>query len=333
MKRAGKLIGPITDSDNLRLAWTKAIRGKRSAASVLTYRENLDRNLRQLSESLASGTYSWGPYFSFKIHDPKERVIKVAPLADRIAHHAICHVCEPFFERFQIYDSYACRKGKGQLAALHRAVHFSSKYGWYLKLDVRKYFDSISHEILVRQLERLFKDPILLKLFRDLVDSYTSIPGRGIPIGSLTSQFLANHYLSSLDHFIKETLCVRGYVRYMDDMVLWFSDSEELKRACTQVDTFLREKLYLEMKPPQQNRSRVGLPFLGLRVYPYGLRLSHRSRYRFRRKCRKNFLKFYEGTLTQEEFVSKMESLFAFVRTTPSVEFRRRVLRENGFCA
>ena len=167
MKRAGKLIGPITDSDNLRLAWTKAIRGKRSAASVLTYRENLDRNLRQLSESLASGTYSWGPYFSFKIHDPKERVIKVAPLADRIAHHAICHVCEPFFERFQIYDSYACRKGKGQLAALHRAVHFSSKYGWYLKLDVRKYFDSISHEILFRQLERLFKDPILLKLFRD----------------------------------------------------------------------------------------------------------------------------------------------------------------------
>lgn len=317
--------------ENLCIAWRKTIRGKRDKGSVQQYRRHLDENLCILSSDLLHGTVKWGPYNKFTIHDPKERVIKVAPLADRIAYHAICNICEPIFDRFQIYDSYACRRGKGQFAALERAQKFSKYHSHYLKLDVRKYFDSIPHEILFSRLERLFSDPVLLKLFESLLSSYSASPGRGIPIGSLTSQFFANHYLAHFDHFVKEELRVRGYIRYMDDMLFFGHRSDEMKRIRDKVREFFCTRLHLDLKPPQLNRTQCGIPFLGLRVYCGTLRLSHRARYRFRRKVRKNIAFYADGNLTEEKFHVKMETLFAFLQRTSSLEFRRRVLRENGF--
>lgn len=331
MSRTVNLIEMIADMENLYLAWRKTIRGKRDKGSVIEYRRNLDENLRELSLALLHGSMKWGPYSKFTIYDPKERVIKVAPLADRIAYHAICNVCEPIFEKYQIYDSYACRRGKGQFAALERAQKFSGKYPFYLKLDVRKYFDSIPHGVLFSRLEKLFSDPLLLKLFEGLLSSYSASPGRGIPIGILTSQFFANHYLAFLDHFVKEELRVRGYIRYMDDMLFFGKSSDEMKHIREQVGDFLHARLLLELKPEQLNRTKCGIPFLGLRVYRYSLRLSHRARYRFRRKVRKNILLYSDGNLTENKFCAKMETLFAFLQKTSSLDFRRRVLRENGF--
>lgn len=163
----------------------------------------------------------WGHYHQFTIYDPKVRVISAAPFCERVMHHAIMNVLEPVFENHLMFHSYACRKGKGIQAAILYAFSCSKAHHWFLKLDIRKFFDSISHQILKNQLRRLFKDTRLLFLLDSLIDSYQTSPATGLPIGNLTSQFFANHYLFAMDHYILEKLRPRAYVRYMDDFVLW----------------------------------------------------------------------------------------------------------------
>jgi len=154
MKRAGNLIERIADADNLRLAFWKASKGKRAKADVLAFRADLDGQLRSLREELLAGSIHWGPYRRFMIFDPKERMICAAPFRDRVAHHAIMNVAEPHFESYQINDSCACRTGRGLDAAIARAVQFSRPGDWYLKIDVRKYFDSVDHDVLKGMLRR-----------------------------------------------------------------------------------------------------------------------------------------------------------------------------------
>ena len=330
MKRAGRLIPLIIDADNMRLAFIKAVRGKRDKTSVIDFERNLDGNLARIAEGLRAATRNWGPYFHFTIHDPKEREIKVAPLEDRIAHHAMMNVCEPVFERYQIFDSYASRKGKGQFAALDRAMVYCRQNTWYLKLDIRKYFDSISHVVLKKQLFQRFKDIFVLENFNRLVDSYESVPLHGVPIGSLTSQFFANHYLSAMDHFIKEDLKTRCYVRYMDDFILWDDDVDSLKRKFYMVERFLSEELCLSLKPRCLNRCSHGLTFLGFRLFPDIMVLSHRSRYRFRRKIRTMTEHYETGMWDEPTYARHLETLFAFVRHAKSKDFRYRVMQEVG---
>ena len=179
------------------------------------------------------------------VFDPKERMICAAPFRDRVAHHAIMNVVEPHFESYQIDDSYACRTGQGLDAAIARAVAFSRAGDWYLKMDVRKYFDSVDHGVLKMLLRRRFKDPALLALLDGVIDSYENSPGRGLPIGNLTSQFFANHYLGVSDHYIKQTLGCRRYVRYMDDFVVWDSEKDRLRQVRDDVAGFLRDALRL----------------------------------------------------------------------------------------
>ncbi|MCL2120009.1 MAG: DNA polymerase [Planctomycetaceae bacterium] len=212
------------------------------------------------------------------------------------------NVCEPFFENYQIFDSYASRKGKGQFTALERAKRFSRKNIWFLKLDIRKYFDSISRDVLKRLLFRRFKDVCVLQNFEQIIDSYESESGRGVPIGNLTSQYFANHYLAVLDHFVKEQLRVGCYVRYMDDFVLWHDDVNFLKQAARTLENFLAEELRLTVKPPFLNRCDHGMTFLGFRVFPDKIVLSHRSRYRFRRKLRAMTEHFASGAWDESTY-------------------------------
>ena len=157
--------------------------------------------------------------------------------------------CESCFDAYQIYDSYACRLGKGLDGALVRAQNYARRYQWYAKLDVRKYFDHIDHDTLRDLLRRRFKDEKLLALFDSIIASYAATPGKGIPIGNLTSQYFANHYLAVWDHYTTESLGVSRYVRYMDDFVAWSNDKEALKAYADESQAFLREHLGLELKP------------------------------------------------------------------------------------
>ncbi|MBQ1863836.1 MAG: hypothetical protein II150_04520 [Thermoguttaceae bacterium] len=328
MRRVGGLIEQIASPDNLREAWLKTVRGKRLEPSVLRFRENLNENLREIGEDLRFGTYRWGNYRSFTIFDPKERVIQVAPLRDRIAFHALIDVCEPFFDRVQFHASCACRKGRGQTAAVALAARHTRASQFFLKADVRKYFDSISHDVLKRQLTRLYKDEMLLTAFFAIIDSYERSPGRGIPIGNLTSQFFANHYLNALDRFVFEELKIPRYVRYMDDFVLWGNRLEALAEARDRIIGFTKDKLRLELKPTSLNRRRFGFSFLGYSIRSDGVYLTRKTKIRFRRFYKKSLSKLKSGEYSEAEFARRVGSAVAFLQGARPRTFLTKIVKE-----
>lgn len=325
MKRPGYLIEPIADMANLELAYHKAQRGKGAKAQVLAFGKNLGANLKALQAQILSGEMNIGGYHYFTIYDPKKRQICAAPFAQRVLHHALMNVCHPFFDQKQIADSYASRIGKGTYAALERAEVFNRKYAWFLKLDVRKYFDSIHHGVLRSQLSGMFKDPSLLQIFDSIIDSYCVEPCRGVPIGNLTSQYFANHYLSPADHFAKENLRLPAYVRYMDDMVLWHDDKAALLEAGLQFQEYVDTRLKLQLKPFCLNKNTEGLPFLGYLLYPGAVRLAQRSRGRYIQKIKKYQSMLNQGLWTQKEFQNHATPLIAFTEHADAKAFRQKV--------
>ncbi|MBX2928515.1 MAG: hypothetical protein KF852_11815 [Saprospiraceae bacterium] len=329
MKRANHLIPLIADPDNLRLAFWKARKGKNHAAQVEAYRNRLDKNLTALREQITTGLLDVGKYHYFRVYEPKERLICAAAFDEQVLHHTLMNVCHEHFERHQIFDSYASRKGKGNHAALARARSFTKQYDWYLKLDVRKFFETIHHGMLKAQLEHLFKERRLLEIFGKIIDSYEAQPQRGVPIGNLSSQYFANHYLSGLDHFIKEKLGVKAYVRYMDDMVLWSKDKAALKRALVEITTYIEGTLHCTLKPVQLQRCRLGLPFLGYRLLPYQTRLLQQSKQRFIRKL--NIAEEYleTGEWSQATYQRHVLPLLAFTWHADTEAFRRKVIFQN----
>ncbi|MFN8348833.1 MAG: reverse transcriptase domain-containing protein [Spirosomataceae bacterium] len=327
MKRAGYLLESAADMDNLRLAYRKAQRGKSGKAEVLAFAQDLDKHLLSLREQILSEQVSVGNYRYFKVYDPKERQICAAAFSERVLHHALMNVCHPHFERIQIYDSYASRIGKGTYKGIERAQQMIKRYEWYLKLDFRKYFDSISHSILKSQLARLFKDQRLLRILYQIIDTYQTAPGRGVPIGNLTSQYFANHYLAVADHYAKEVLHVPAYTRYMDDMVLWHNDKAELLEIGKRFDDFTTSTLRLELKPVCLNGSSKGLPFLGYLVFPGRIHLAQRSRSRFTQKLKKYQSLYDQQQWDDKTFQNHLMPLLAFTEKADAVAFRRQVLR------
>ncbi len=287
MKRAGGLYPLICGLKNLQLAFWKAQRGKRAKSDVQLYRDNLQMELAALGRELRTGAISVGDYHYFMVHDPKERRICAASFRERVLHHAIMNVCEPVFERYAVYDTYACRPGKGSHRAVLRARQFSGRHAWCMKMDIAKYYDTIDHGRLILLLSRRFKDRQLLKLFSDIIGSYESAPGKGLPIGNLTSQHFANYYLGPLDHYLLETLGVKGYVRYMDDMLVWGASRGELRETLMRIRTYLCDELLLHLKDATEIKPcAAGVNFLGFRVFPGRIRLGRRARRRFAEKLR-----------------------------------------------
>jgi RNA-directed DNA polymerase len=316
---------PILARDNLRLAYWRASRGKRTTGEVVAFASDLDGNLGSLAGEVSAGVYRPGPAHQFTIHDPKQRTITAPCFRDRVLHHAIMNVCEPIFDRRLIDETYACRSGRGRDAALARAVQFARGHGFFLKMDVRKYFDSIDHAILMRLLERTFKDARLLDLFGRVIAAHEVAPGRGVPIGSLTSQHFANFYLSCLDRFVKEGLRFQGYVRYMDDFVVWGDDRRMLGSARDAIREFLDRELGLDAKPePYINRCVGGMDFLGCRVYPSHLVLNRRSRVRFRAKVRWLGREHGRGWVDDRGYQERATALVAFAKAGGVASWRWR---------
>jgi len=223
MKRYRDLFDSVIAFENLYRAFRLAARGKQEQPEVVAWRYGLEGRLLDLQERLLAESYRFGPYCAFMVLDPKPRHIVAAPFEDRIVHHAVCNILEPIFERTFIFDSYACRKGKGTHPAVFRLQEFmrSAPGGHVLQCDVRKYFQSVDHAVLKGLIRRKVKDHRLLRLMDSVIDSSPANPevgpGRGLPIGNLTSQLYANVYLDPLDHFVKEQLRGHRYVRYVDD--------------------------------------------------------------------------------------------------------------------
>ena len=288
LKSYGGLWNEVTSAENLLAAWGRVRKGHTGSQAVQDYAAAVDANLAALRADLLSGVYRPGEYRQFRVHDPKPRTISCAPVRDRVLHHALCGVITLLLERSFTEDSYACRDGKGTHRACARARDLVRRSPWYCKIDVRHYFDSISHDRLIGVLAPHFRE----REVRNLIETIIRQPvpgtpeGRGLPIGNLTSQWFANTYLNAFDHFAAEAMRLPGYIRYMDDIVM-FCDS---KAACWQAHddavNWLRNERGLELKPEATLVAPVmeGLPFLGLRIFPACWRLQRQRFLRTRRK-------------------------------------------------
>ena len=332
MKRAGQLFDAIFSRDNLRHAAHRALKGKRSQPDARYFCEHLDQNLECLAEEALQGQLQLGVSHQFLIHDPKLRLITAPCFRERVLHHAIMAQCEPVFERWLVADTFACRVGLGRDKALARAQQFARQFPYFCQMDIRKYFPSIPRAELFRRLCHLFKDQRLLDLVaRILGGDPQHVPtGCGLPIGSLTSQHFANFYLGWFDRFIKEECRIRGYVRNMDDFVIWGKSREELKQQWHRCRDFLRTDLQLELKrKPAIRLSSGGSNFLGCRVFPTHIELNRRSKHRFRCKLQQLAKSFEHEEITECELQQRSTALVAFTRSANvrSWRFRREALK------
>jgi len=290
MKSYGGLFDRIVGVPNLERAAVAAAKGKRDKPDVARFLDEADAELPRLAQELATGSYCPRPYRQFRIRDPKPRTISCADFRDRVVHHAICDVIGPLLERRFVFESYACRVGKGAHRAAARAQELARQYPYFLKLDVAGFFDSVDHTILLDLLGRTFREKRLLNLLEVIVYSSPSgsADGKGLPIGNLTSQWFANLYLDGLDHHVKETMRTPGYIRYMDDMLLFGDSKATLWAAHDEIGGYLELHRSLSIKPTATALAPCaeGIPFLGLRVFPGTWRLQRARFLRTRRRMR-----------------------------------------------
>ena len=330
MKRQNFLFDSITDRGNIRLAFLKTLRGNRSSLSAINYCQDIDRNLDTLRRNLLSSDFQWGGYKSFLITDPKLRTISTAPFEQRIMHHAIMNVIEPTMERSLIHHSYACRRGKGTHAAVRYAFARCRANPYFLKLDIRKYFDSIDHAVLKSMLRRLIKDGRVIAMLDGVIDGYETAPGQGVPIGNLTSQFFANLYLSGMDHHVLEKLRPSAYCRYMDDFVAWSSTKKQLKDMFARIGDYVGEVLKLDLKPPVFGDTVSGLPFLGFLVRKSGIYLMRKSKRRVGDRMAEISVSLGLGETTQEKAAERVGSVFAAIDMARTYRFRKRLCEKWG---
>ncbi len=326
MKRENHLIEKIVEIDNLYLAWYKAKKGKSKAKGVINYGKSLDVNLKILQEQLLTGDVEVGNYNFFYVYEPKKRNISAAAFSERVLHHALMNVCHKIFDRHLIYHTYATRKGKGTYAALDKAREYTSKYSYYAKLDIRKFFDSIDHIVLKNKLHKLFKDKVLLKIFEKIIDSYCVRENKGIPIGNLTSQYFANHYLSDADHFLLEKIKIPAYIRYMDDMLLFENNRDLLKKKVKAFTSFIEKNLLLEFKTVNIGLTVNGIPFLGYKLFKNTVRLNKNSKKRFIKKFKRNTRLLELGIWTEKEYQRHTMPLFAFAKYADSLNIRKNII-------
>jgi hypothetical protein len=230
-----------------------------------------------------------------------------------VVHHAICNVLGPIFEACLITDTYACRPGKGTHAAIKRVQHLARRMPYVLKCDVRKYFESVDHTVLKTLLRRKIKDKATLTLLDHIIDHPIpgGVPGKGLPIGNLTSQYFANHYLGELDHVVKERLRIKGYVRYMDDFLVLADSKPFLHEALADIREFLYRTLRLSLKDQAVRVAPVtqGIPFLGFRIFPGLVKLDGKKWAKFKRQVRAREAQYARGIIDEETLARSVASM------------------------
>lgn len=306
------LYSRIYDFNNLYKAYVASKQGKRWKNATARFEINALAELKKLQRELENEIYKLGPYNVFRIFEPKIRVIKSIQFKHKVVQRSLCNnVLEPVFEKTFIFDSYACRKGKGTHAGLDRTSEFFRRHyrkhgleGWVLKCDIEKYFDSINHRILKRIIRKHIQDERVLKLLDDIIDSTPG--GKGLPLGNQTSQWFSILFLSDFDHFIKERLGVKMYIRYMDDFVLIHHDKAFLQECKRAIIKYLKS-LELELNHKSHIFPlRNGVDFLGFHIYLTETgkvikKIRRDSKNRVKRKLRK-FKELYEnGERTREQ--------------------------------
>lgn len=330
------LYSRIAGFENLHTAYLKARRGKRFKSDVLEFSANLETNLLALREKLLSKAYRTGDYYVFEVYEPKKRIVAALPFRDRVVHHAICNVIEPIWEARFIYDSYACRVGKGTHAGADRVTEFlrRAKRKWeevyVLKLDIKGYFPSMDHSILLGLLEKRIACADTLRLIRGIIDSWpVGGGGKGIPIGNLTSQLFANIYLHEMDKFVKQELQAMFYVRYMDDAIIVHGDKAWLREAKSRLQEFLTKRLALALNSKTNIFPMAqGVNFLGYRIWPTHRLLRKSSAKRMKRKLKRFVRGYSEGNIELDHINASIQSWLGHCRHADTYKLRCKLFEE-----
>lgn len=329
-----RLIEQIVDWDNLIEAHRLARRGKRNREEVMRFEANLWEELGRLQMELLWGTYQPGRYRTFVVREPKRREIAALPYRDRVAQHAICNITAPIWHRAMIDDTYACRPGKGTHAAANRAqrwlrdMHKSGRPAWVLKMDVSKYFQSISHRLAKRVIRRKIACPATLRLLDTILDSTAGsdeLDPVGIPVGNLTSQWIANLVGNEIDQWAKRTLRLKRYLRYMDDMVVLCWSKEEALRVRAQFEARLAGMGMTFSKTSILPASR-GLNFVGYRIWHDHRLLRRQSIITMKRRLKALQRQFQAGRIGLDRVHATVASWVAHAVHANSARVRAAVL-------
>jgi retron-type reverse transcriptase len=315
----GSLFPKICDFQNLLDAFKLASRGKRESFEVLQFGALLEDTLLKLQNELLTHTWKPRPFRHFTIHEPKIREIAAPDFHDRVIHHALVTYIGPLLERKMISTSFACRVGMGTHAAVAKAREYlrecHAKFGnfYILKADISKYFYTIDHEILRSILCRTIRCKDTLWLIDQIINQDGGA-GVGIPIGALTSQLFANVYLDQLDHFVKETLKEKYYLRYMDDFVIIHPSKERLHEVKNLAEEYINTHLKLRLNPKTSIYPwRHGLDFCGYRIWPTHTLPRKRNVYRMKRRLHKMARLYTAGAVIWEDIQAVLMSWFGYM--------------------
>ncbi|MEI6179430.1 MAG: reverse transcriptase/maturase family protein [Chloroflexales bacterium] len=352
MRTYRNLYSQVYDFANLYAAYRAARLAKRGRREVARFEARVEDQLFQLQIELRDQTFQPGGYRHFYIHEPKRRKISAAPFRDRVVHHALVNIMEPIFERTFIFDSYACRVGKGTHRALDRCTQWVRQYPYVLQCDVAKFFPTVDHTILLAMLGRTIADPQLHELCTRIVasgagvhdsereprwfpgdDMFAPLRPQGLPIGNLTSQFWANIYLNALDQFVKRELKCHAYLRYADDFLLFHDDRATLHHWHEAVRDFAatRLRLHLHTTKCQVFPTRTGVPFLGFRHFGSHRRLKRPGVVRFRRRLRALQLAYGTGQISLDKARESVQSWCAHAAHGQTYRLRKQILRQTIF--
>ena len=330
MKRLSNLFDKICTIENIEEADRKARKNKGIRYGILKHDLHPEKDNAELLESLLNGTYKTSEYSTFKIYEPKERLIYRLPYyPDRIVHHAIMNIMEPIWKSIFIKQTYSSIKNRG-IHACAKDVRFAldnfpKETKYCLKLDIHKFYPSIDHEILKKIIRIKIKDNRLLKLLDDIIDS-----APGVPIGNYLSQFFANLYLAYFDHWVKETLRCKFYFRYADDIVIMGNDKGLLNLTLLNINYYLTTKLKLELKPnyqifPVDSR---GIDFVGYKFY-HSHTLLRKS---IKVKINRLLDRYEKGYIALSKLKIIMQSYFGWLKYCNSKHFLQKIEAQTRLC-
>lgn len=336
----------LCSKDNLKRAYYKARRGKTNKPAIKNFDEHWQYHLAMLRHELLTKTYAPRRLKQFTLRDPKTRLISVSDFRDRVIHHALINILQPIFEPRFIHDSYASRKGKGTLAAVQRLERMclivsrnrtairnpytnNNITGYAYKADIKRYFDTVDHDILLRILHKRVRDEDVLWIIRSILDNHrTKTAGKGMPLGNWTSQFFANVYLDELDQHIKQTLKAKHYIRYVDDFIILHHDKKTLERYAQEISVFLKQKLAVSLHPDKCAviPLRSGIPFLGYRVFAHHKLLTKKNLRSIRKRLRTLTDGFYERRVEHEKVIATLQGWSGYAQHANTYHLRAEIL-------
>lgn len=351
MKKYRNLYPQVYDFQSLYWAYRSARLGKQDRAEVMRFTDRLEENLIDLQNELIWKTYTQSPYREFYVTVPKRRLIMSLPFRDRVVQWSVYQLLMPIADRKFVFDTYACRPGKGTHAALERLRHWlrgdpNRNRLYALRMDMHRYFYRVNHDILLSLYRKWVADDDLMWLIEHIVRSHdgglgvvegsedydTRYEGVGMAVGNLLSQLSATVYLNELDQYAKHTLRLRRYMRYQDDVLVLHPDKDALHRARAEMEAFLADRLALVTN----EKTRVhpvsqGIDWVGFRVWPTHVRLRKSTARRMRRRLRSLRRKYEGGKVDLETVHQSVQSYFGILEHCDSYHLRTALSRELTF--